>query len=109
MTLLPNDVRMESPCLKRTDDGLEITMKTFITTKGEVIHELKTFTLSVSNVGLNVQIGDLAGVNECVDLWIKSNPRLTKNEALRVLSVDIEDLYDQTVALEFKKRVDGKW
>ena len=109
MTQLPDSVRMESPYLKKTDDGLEIIMKTIITKKGEVTHKLKTFTLSVSNVGLSVQIGDLAGVYECVDLWMESNPRLTKNDALKNLSLDIEDLYNGSMALEFKKCVDGKW
>ena len=109
MKQLPDSVRTESPYLKKTDDGFEIIMKTFITKKGEVTHELKTFTLAVSNVGLNIQIGDLAGVYKCVDLWMESNPRLTKNDALKNLFLDIEDLYDGSVALEFKKCVDGKW
>jgi hypothetical protein len=40
---------------------------------------------------------------------MESNPRLTKNDALKNLFLDIEDLYDGSVALEFKKCVDGKW
>jgi hypothetical protein len=106
MRLLPDSVKIDLLPPKRTDDGLELTMRVVSTTKGEVTHELKTFTLSISKVGLDVQIGDLTGVYECVALWMQDNPRLTKNEALKVLSLDIENLYDRSVALEFEKRVD---
>ena len=109
MRILPDSVRSELLPLKRTDDGLEITIKFFITIQGEVTHEFKTFNLSISNVGVDVLIGDLTDVYECVDLWMQSNPRLTKSKALEVLSLDIEDLYDKSAALEFKKCVDGKW
>ncbi|PZU92459.1 MAG: hypothetical protein DCE90_18215 [Pseudanabaena sp.] len=109
MRELPDSVRTELLTPKRTDDGLEITIKYFIAIKGEVTHEFKTFNLSISNVGSDFHIGDLTGVYECVDLWMQSNSRLTKNEALKALSLYIEDLYDQSTALEFKKCVDGKW
>jgi len=109
MRILPDSVRTELLRPKLTKDGLEITIKFFSTIKGEVTHEFKTFNLSISNVGVDVHIGDLTDVYECVDLWMQSNPRLTKNEALKNLALDIESLYDRSVALEFKKHVDGKW
>jgi hypothetical protein len=109
MEILPDSVRLESPQLKRTDNGLEITMQFIRTIEGEVIHEFKTFSLSISNGGVDVHMGDLGGVYECVDLWMQNYPSLTKNGALKSLFLGIEDRYARSVALEFKRRVDGKW
>lgn len=100
MKILPDSVTTDLHS-KRSKDGLEITIKLVSAIKGEVTHELKTFNLSIFNVGLDAQIGDLTDVYECVELWLQSNPRLTKNEALKALSLNIEDLYDRSAALEF--------
>ncbi|MBD2152562.1 hypothetical protein H6F44_20920 [Pseudanabaena sp. FACHB-1277] len=96
-----------------TDDGnLKITIETRRSISGDAGLETdlseEFFYLSFFKVESETEIGDLTGIYDFKDAYIKIHPSKSETDAFKIIEEEIAREYDSSVARKFKKLV-GIW
>lgn len=97
-----------------TDDGnLKMSIETRRSISGGVGLETdlseEVFYLSFFKGEPETEIGDLTGIYDFKDAYIKIYPSKSETDVFKFIEKDIAERYGNSVALNFKKLVNGLW
>ena len=96
-----------------TDGNLKITIETRRSISGDAGLETdlseEFFYLSFLKDESETEIGDLTGIYDFKDAYIKIYPSKSETDAFKIIEEDIAKRYDNSLARNFKKLVNGRW